>query len=536
MAGRKASSCADCLAWGVLNGRRCSSCSVWRHKHPGEAGCAGCGRILAVKDGYCRLCWQQARYQSRLAGGLPRGAVSVLQDSDRLHHHQLFFDRMQLRRPHGPVRQHGRRGSPAKPPPAPARRPAFRWVQARLFEAWRDFTRFDEDAGADHGNPWLAWALYLAWQRGESRGWGRGLRFAVRRALIIVLSRHEPGDTVRYSEIISLQQALGLRAGRTAEVLQEMGVLDDDRRPSFEDWLERKLDGLAPGIRTDTEAWLRTRRDGGPRSRPRDIGSAWNHMNQLRPALLAWSGRYGHLREVTRDDVLAVLGELHGPRRSNVLVALRSLFAFCKRRKTIFRSPVQGIRVGERTWGVIQPLSQDEVDQAAAAAVTPAARLVLVLAAMHAARVKAIRQIRLDAVDLGNRRIVIGGRARPLDELTRQVLHEWLAHRGTRWPSTSNPHLLINQHSANGTGPVSTSYLARTALRGKAASLERLRIDRQLQEALARGPDPLHLATMFGLDPKTAIRYAGNARQLLITAAEEQDPAASGEPKDPVSP
>jgi hypothetical protein len=536
MAGRKASSCADCLAWGVLNGRRCSSCSVWRHKHPGEAGCAGCRRILTVKDGYCRLCWQQARCQSRLAGGLPRGAVSVLQDGDRLHHHQLFFDRMQLRRPHGPVRQHGRRGAPAKPPPAPAGRPAFRWVQPRLLEAWRDFTRFDEDAGAGPGNPWLAWGLYLAWQRGESRGWRRGLRFAVRRALIIVLSRHEPGDTVRYSEIIPLQQALGLRAGRTAEVLQEMGVLDDDRRPSFEDWLERKLNGLVPGIRSDTEAWLRIMRDGSPRSRPRDISSAWNHMLYLRPVLLEWSSQYGHLREVTRDDVLAVLGELHGSRRSNVLVALRSLFAFCKRRKTIFRSPVQGIRVGERTWGVIQPLSQDQVDQAAAAATTPAARLVLVLPAMRATRVKAISELLLDAVDLGNRRIVIGGRARPLDELTRQVLLEWLAHRSARWPSTANPYLLVNQHSANGTGPVSTSYFAKTALRGKAATLERLRVDRQLQEALARGPDPLHLATMFGLDPKTAIRYAENARQLLITAAEEQDPAASGEPKDPVSP
>jgi integrase len=472
------------------------------------AGCAG----------------QQARYQSRTAGGLPRGAVSVLRDGDRLPWHQLFFDRMQLRRPHGPVRRHGRRGAPAKPPPAPAGRPAFRWVQARLVEAWRDFTRFDEDTEADPGNPWLAWGLYLAWQRGESRGWRRGLRFAVRRMLIIVLSRHQPGDTVRYSEIISLQQARGLRAGRTAEVLQEMGVLDDDRRPSFEDWLERKLDGLVPGIRADTEAWLRTLRDGGPRSRPRAISSAWNHMLYLRPVLLEWSSRYGHLREVTRDDIQAALGELHGSRRSNVLVALRSLFAFCKKQKTIFRSPVRGIRVGERTWGIIQPLSQDEVDQAADAAATPEARLLLVLAAMHAARVKAIREIRLDDVDPGNRRIVIGGRARPLDDLTRQVLLEWLAHRGARWPSTANPHLLVNQHSANGTGPVSTSYFAKTALRGKAATLESLRVDRQLQEALAFGPDPLHLASMFGLDPKTAIRYAENARQLLITAAEEQDP------------
>jgi hypothetical protein len=69
-------------------------------------------------------------------------------------------------------------------------------------------------------------------------------------------------------------------------------------------------------------------------------------------------------------------------------------------------------------------LSQDEVNQAAEAATTPAARLVLVLAAMHAARFKAIREIRLDDVDLGNRRITIGGRAPPLDDLTRQVLLE----------------------------------------------------------------------------------------------------------------
>jgi hypothetical protein len=353
--GREASGCADCLAWGVLHSRRCGSCSVWRHNHPGEAGCAGCGRILAVKDGYCRLCWQQARYQARLAGGLPRGAVSVLQDGGRLPCHQLFFDRMQLRRPHGPVHQHASRGAPAKPPPAPAGRPAFRWIQSRLSGARRDFTRFDEDAGADLGNPWLAWGLYLAWRRGEARGWRRGVRFGVRRALIIVLSRHQPGDTVRYSEIIPVQQALGISAGRLAEVLQEMGVLDDDRRPSFESWLERKLDGLAPGIRADAEAWLRTLRDGGPRSRPRNIASAWNHMLYLRPVLLAWSGRYGHLREVTRDDVLAVLGELHGSRRSNVLVAMRSLFAFCKKQKTIFRSPVQGIRAGQRPSGIIQP-------------------------------------------------------------------------------------------------------------------------------------------------------------------------------------
>jgi hypothetical protein len=45
--------------------------------------------------------------------------------------------------------------------------------------------------------------------------------------------------------------------------------LDDDRRPSFENWLERNLGDLAPGIRPDVEAWLRVLHDGAPRVKPR---------------------------------------------------------------------------------------------------------------------------------------------------------------------------------------------------------------------------------------------------------------------------
>ncbi len=52
------------------------------------------------------------------------------------------------------------------------------------------------------------------------------------------------------------------------------------------------------------------------------------------------------------------------------------------------------------------------------------------------------------------------------------------------------------------------------------ATLERLRVDRQLEEAMAQGPDPLHLAEVFGLHEKTAMRYAESARALLEQAAE----------------
>ncbi|MFI1917227.1 hypothetical protein [Nocardia sp. NPDC020380] len=56
-------------------------------------------------------------------------------------------------------------------------------------------------------------------------------------------------------------------------------------------------------------------------------------------------------------------------------------------------------------------------------------------------------------------------------------------------------------------------------LRGLTATLERLRIDRQLDEALTSGGDPLHLAAVFGISDTTAIRWAINARQLIDDTA-----------------
>lgn len=488
-----------------------------------------------MRDGYCRLCWQQAHYEDHLAGGLDRGAVSVLLSAGRLEYHQLFFDRMKGRRATGPVRRYDRRGRPPMPVPAPAVRPGPGWTQPGLFSVRRDFAHVTTN-GADPNNPWLAWAIYLAHRRGEARGWRRGTRDDVRRALTVILSRHTADDTVYHSEIFPMLRARSISVERVCEVLQEMGVFVDDRRPSFETWLDRKLDGLTLGIRGEVEVWLRTMRDGGPRSTPRDIASVWNRMNTIRPTLLDWSARYDRLREVTRDDVLDVLATLHGSHRSNVLGTLRSLFGFCKKKGTIFRNPTKGIKVGQHPYGIAQPLDQDDVDHAVDIAKTPVARLVLVLAAVHAARTSAMTALRLEDVDLGNRRLTIAGRVRPIDELTHQILREWLDHRGTRWPNTANPHLIINQMSANGTGPVTTIYFAKNELRGQAATLERLRVDRQLQEALAHGPDPLHLAAVFGLDPKTAIRYAETARQLLQTTAEEQDPSRSSEPKGQNSP
>ncbi|MET8453667.1 hypothetical protein [Streptomyces sp. NPDC005209] len=125
-------------------------------------------------------------------------------------------------------------------------------------------------------------------------------------------------------------------------------------------------------------------------------------------------------------------------------------------------------------------------------ATTPDLRLIIALAAVHAAQPKMIRTMQLDDVDLGNRRVIVGGHVRPLDDLTRRAVLDWLDYRRNRWPNTANPHLLITQKTAVELGPAGKLWTTR-ATRNLSATLERLRVDRQLEEALAHGADPLPL-------------------------------------------
>ncbi|WP_257981209.1 hypothetical protein [Streptomyces sp. CB02959] len=78
---------------------------------------------------------------------------------------------------------------------------------------------------------------------------------------------------------------------------------------------------------------------------------------------------------------------------------------------------------------------------------------------------------------------------------------------------------MINKQTANTTGRASNHWMS-AALRGQGAALKRLRVDRQLEEGMVKGPTPLHLAKVFGLDEKTAMRYANSVRALLEQAIE----------------
>jgi hypothetical protein len=172
------------------------------------------------------------------------------------------------------------------------------------------------------------------------------------------------------------------------------------------------------------------------------------------------------------------------------------------------------LHVGRVSTRALCPMTDAQIGAVAQAAVTPAQRLVIALAAVHAARAAAIRELTLDALDLPGRRITLGWHAQPMSEFVHHALVAWLRLRQATWPHTANRHVLISAFTATGDGPVSDYYLSQHMLM-HGVQLEQIRCDRVLQEALAVRADPLHLAAVFHLSTSTAITYADIARSLL---------------------
>ncbi|MGW3473416.1 integrase [Saccharopolyspora sp. NPDC000995] len=498
----------------MLYGGYCRACYDFRRRHP-SAGCAACGRVVPLKNGHCRLCWLQA-------ASLATDPLVVTEDDlARVTCHQLWFAGMtKMRGPRSGVRLRARLRATAAPlPPAPKPFDSGQ-LQLHLPGAGR---AFDWAHHAEPTSPALVRARRIAQALGQGHGWNAKLAAELDRALVILLSGHGDGERFRYSELVGVLHRYGVSISRVAEVLAEMGLLVDDRVSAFDIWLEGKLAELAPRIAADVRDWVQVLRHGGPRSQPRNLNTVRRYVRDAHPVLVEWSTRYDHLREVTATDVKAVADTLRGHPRRRALGALRSLMRHCKKNGTVFANPAARVRIGHRDEPVILPLDANQIEDTTHAATTPAARVALAQAAVHAARPEAIRNLKLDDVDLGNRRLTIGPVIRPLDQLTHQLLLDWLEYRRRRWPETANPHLIINKQTASTTRAISGNALI-APFRRRAANLEALRVDRQLDEALTHGPDPLHLAVVFGLGETTAIRYCAAARQLLQTPVEEHNP------------
>jgi hypothetical protein len=496
-------SCRHCLFWGDLYGS--GACPPCRGRTGWRVGqCLGCERRVRLLHDHCRLCRTEAIQQlgkQRLRGPVPAGV--------RFTHWQLFLAGFGL--------GNELHATPdRRPVPVPAAQAPATWQlpgQLALFCPRRDFTRFNRSTHANPDNPALVHARAVIRDIAEARGWSHHLVDEIDDAFLVLLSGHAPADRLTYSEVAQVDR-LGYNVSRTAEVLDHLGWLDDDRNDTLDAWLARKLALLAPGIAEDVQGWATDLRHGGPRSKPRAPGTVREYVAAAMPTLIAWSATYMHLRQVTRDDVRQRLDTLTGLPRKRVLVGLRSLFRWCKQAGRIFRDPTTYFSAGTVGHTLPMPLPDDTLTRAAKACTTAAHRLVLALAAIHAARPFALQRLMLDDVDRHHRKITINGHTRPLDEVTATLLDRHLAERQERWPHTLNQHMFVNEQTGHDLRPVGDWWLEKP-WKGLGISLKRISMDRQLEEALNRGPDALHLAVLFGIGERTAMRYAEAARRLL---------------------
>lgn len=329
---------------------------------------------------------------------------------------------------------------------------------------------------------------------------------------MVLLGGRPAGERVTLTEIRT-RTPWHTSAPRVAEVLAGLDLLEDDSTPAIRSWIERRAGELPQGFAGAVRAWLLVLLDGDARARPRSPASIYVYSAAVQPLIEQWSADRGHLREVTAADIKAALDPLRGHRLRTTIVAVRSLFRFAKKRDLVFANPAARLKAADPGGGML-PMTDTEIRAAGQAATSPAQRLIVALAAVHAARWAAIRDLILDDLDLPNRRITIAGHPQRLGELTCQALRAWLGHRRATWPHTPNRHVLISEKTALGTGPVTRSYL-NWNLERHGVSIERIRRDRVLHEALTARADPLHLALVFGLSHSTASKYTLIACDLL---------------------
>jgi integrase len=351
---------------------------------------------------------------------------------------------------------------------------------------------------------------------GQARGWAPDtLRQAWRAVIAVLASRAElgepPWDAGTLRKFLNQRRLVALRA---IEFLTGQGLARPNPQAVFGQWLAARLAALPAPVDAEVRTWADALQGRGPRAGPaRQDRTIQGYLRILQGPLTSWSARYESLRQVTTEDLTAQLAPLTGATRLLALSAMRSLFGTLKTRRVLFTNPAAPL-AGRR----IQPPPVLPLDDGLRAGLLgrlhdPAERLIVLLAGVHALRPSDIRALTLEDADPAAVTLLLGGRARPLDQLTARQLRAWLQARHVCWPATANPHLLINRSTAGGIKPVSRSYVQAT-VRQLGITAQNLRADRLLAEAQASGGDPLQLTHLFGVSDPIAIRYCAETGAL----------------------
>jgi hypothetical protein len=485
-------SCRDCLAWGITrtHGGVCQACRGWNRRFGPPQQCPSCWRVVVVNArGYCRLCCRQAHLVR-----LPHQAVDVI-EANRYGQQLFIADLFRHKRPAPPAVAR-LAGWPAQYPVAHR--------QLALFDLERDYSAARPSQLA-LPCPDLAAALEQGiTEHAHRHGWGKGLETNTRGAVRMLLATQDtPGAPITASAAAALTTSRSLdNLKAVLEILAAAGMLDDDRQPSLDVYLERQICGLPQPMADELREWFRVMREGSttpPRSRPRQPATIRARVASAAPPLRSWSTISGYcsLREVSRHDVINVLSA-EPNRRRQTLAALRPLFRFLKGRRVVFTNPTIRLR-GPHVGNHPLPINLAPVRDAVLSP-QPVRAALATLVAFHVLRPKDLGTLLL--TDLRDGRIHLDRRTILLADPVRAKLADWLDERARRWPNTINPHLFINLHTAVRTCPVDPTWITATI----GISAQAIREDRILHEAITTG-DVRRLCDLFGLTVGGAERY-----------------------------
>lgn len=320
--------CSDCHAWGTTRHGNwlCRGCDHWRRIHPTVAACRSCANAITVNgSGICRLCWKTASGHRTTRGVFdPIGGNRQGQ--------QLFFADMQK------AATHRRHDPPSRAVTWPAGRPVTH-RQHVLFAMAHDFSRGRRPLALPRDLELAAALDVVAVDYGRSAGWGRTPTSKVRSGIRILLGAQDtPGAPIRYSEMVALPRLfIGIRP--LIEVLDTVGMFEDDRTPAISRWFTAQTAGLPATMVAELTVWFDVMHTGSakpPRRRPRSATTIDVYARASLPALRRWANE-GHesLREITRAQVLTSLPR-EPARRKICGQAMRSIFGILKDRKLIF--------------------------------------------------------------------------------------------------------------------------------------------------------------------------------------------------------
>lgn len=521
-----ARSCEQCYGWGVLRGRICRGCESFHRQYP-IGTCLTCRRpAVPVREGVCRLCRKQA---ALIAG--PANKFAVDYSVAAVTGQQLFFADL-------PQSERTQRAKAAARPPRPVRTvptpvivptPRAVWAQQLLLVDPPRDCRHASSLDPPRDPRLLDLLLRTAELLAEHQGWPPRTLQQVRRGLRMLASCHDPGEPVRASTATGMSSA-GVPAVRVLDVLTAAGdgIVLQDRPDTLTVWIDAQFKDLPTKIRQELQVWIDVLRQGTPRRRARPRRTTFARLASIRPFLLETAVHYSTLRQVTPNDVTGWLdGRKH---RANDASALRDLFRTLKSKRLVFTNPTDRVRVGKPNQTTPNRLTPETLQMIGRAAEwNPALRVVLALVGVHALGPRQLRLLRLEHLDLPNSRLDIGGATRTMDPFTADAISGYLTYRHTRWPRTSNPHLLVTRRTAHDQAAVSEFWLG-SLLRHLPVTLRQLREDRILDEAHATDADPLHLSAMFGLGAQAGLRYT------LAVDGETTQPGQEAEPTRPSVP